>query len=503
MVTWSGWRKLLAISVLSFPAAVLVAGGPGNWTIVGNDASFDAIEPLVKHREAEAFFVRRAETMAAVAHDSDYVLILGDEVTQPPERRPFYRWMSRQLEDYATDLHAVDWDGDGLPDIPVGRLPSSDPALLRSVAEKIVGYESRPASEADLGLPVWSGTPAYGKLLDEIGSFMMLRTLAGRAPDWAERWVITGNTRETLSAFPNAQAPLFAQRLGRGGAIAALMGHGWKDGFLSWEANGKRQYFRRSDVELMREGEPAPPTFIFACDCGDFRGGDPSLAEAMLYAPGGPVASVAATTQSHPLTNYYSGNALLDALSADEPELRFGDFWNKVQRDAFHAHSFLAEKILAEVEGKLENTVDIPRLKADHALMYALFGDPATLLRLPRALHVEWKKSDAGDSWEWEIPAAMREQFGESATLAVSLRAPVENLPRALPANASEEDSLRLFNVRNAGGVFQPRATVEASSRWVGKATDPGDYRFAVLDGQRLFVAVRKAGVIEAGIKGD
>ena len=56
----------------------------------------------------------------------------------------------------------------------------------------------------------------------------------------------------------------------------------------------------------------------------------PCQAKSLLFLPGGPVATIGATTESHPLTNYFSGACLLTALGGQEKQL--GTIWLNAQK---------------------------------------------------------------------------------------------------------------------------------------------------------------------------
>ena len=54
------------------------------------------------------------------------------------------------------------------------------------------------------------------------------------------------------------------------------------------------------------------------------------MTKSFVMSPGGPVAAIGATTESHPLTNYYSGVELLKRLSGKYR--RLGDLWLEIPR---------------------------------------------------------------------------------------------------------------------------------------------------------------------------
>ena len=105
---------------------------------------------------------------------------------------------------------------------------------------------------------------------------------------------------------------LFTQQLRHGAVVALMLGHGtaeWRyamgheEAWIGYNAAHAQGQFAT--------GPPAPPLFFLACDFGDFAQDSPCMAESFLWMPGGPVATIGAATESHPLTNYFTGVSLL------------------------------------------------------------------------------------------------------------------------------------------------------------------------------------------------
>ncbi len=460
---------------------------PPLWLLTGTEALVPVAEPLAHHRRTGGYQVvvspgDVAAAIGACPRRPDFLLIVGDDPAPgeggdarwraPSGQGEMYRWRSVQKEAFATDSLLADTDADGVPEFPVGRIPARTAAEVEVAVRKTIAYESRKLSPADLGLPIWGGTPAYGKLLDEGATTMLLSTVRKRAPAWAEPWVMFGNPRSPLSAHPPAQPSIFNDRLREGALLATMMGHGDTDHFHSQEGVG---YHRHHTADLNR-GAPAPPLVIFACDCGRFNDTEQSLAEALLFAPAGPVNVVAATTESHPLTNYYSSLALLAGLGSGAD--RFGDLWHRAQLDAYGMRHRLAETLLKNAEGALEAKIDIPKLKRDQLLMYALLGDPATRIPNPRPLSVELSRE--GDSWTWSAarPAA-------DAELHVAIRRP-STPPHSKPEDIGRDRAMRLFEERNAAWKFEP-----VGAAWEGTVRGPGVLRLVAVAGDQIYAFAR------------
>ena len=487
-------RLALLLSLL------VVTGRAATWLAISPDPALTkALAPLSERRASQGLNVTVSaksvgQALAELPNRPDYVVLIGDDSLIPAKRGSQYRWLSTQSELFAADPLFSDLNGDGLPEFPVGRIPASTPAQLEVVINKIIAYENRELGTQDLNLPVWSGTPAYGKLLDETADWLLMSTLDKYAPKWAQPWLITANPRNTLNAWPTEQATLFNQQIQRGAAFTAMMGHGNTDLFLSMKRppgevppHGEIVYTNQNALTLDDPSKVSPPLVIFACDCGNFAHAEKaSLAETLLLGRGGPVATIAATTESHPLTNYYSSIALMQEISKPDPAGRAGDLWLAAQLSANSMRRPLIERALKNVEGSLDTEINIPKLKRDQTQMYAYLGDPALALALPRPLELKIsKRSESGD-WEWSVTKP-----GDAVKLIVQLR-PVTKPLRIKPKGADRARSLELFAERNAQFAFNPLNEIPADAEWSGRIKSPGDLRIIALTDSGLRVASKK-----------
>jgi hypothetical protein len=224
--------------------------------------------------------------------------------------------------------------------------------------------------------------------------------------------------------------------------------------------------------------------FFFSCESGHFGHPTPCEAEEFLLMPGGPVATIAATTESHPLTNYFSGVCLLKALG--RRERRLGAVWLNAQREAQRSHNFLIESMLRDVEGKLEPEIDVAKLRRDQILMYEIFGDPATRLRLPERLEATIERTATGWRWKAQKPAgAVHLEVGHRSArpLPTSWKGP----------RAGREEAARSFAAANAGFAFVPLRSPPDDGVWQGEVERSGWIRLVTNDKNRLFVAVLRA----------
>jgi hypothetical protein len=207
------------------------------------------------------------------------------------------------------------------------------------------------------------------------------------------------------------------------------------------------------------------------------------MAKSFFFFPGEPVATIAATTESHPLMNYFSGQCLLQAIGGSEK--RLGSLWLKAQLQAMKAQDPMVEMVLSDVEGKLEDRINVERLRRDQCLMYALLGDPATRLRLPDPLKASVRRTASGWHWEAERP-------DERAHLEIGYR-PVGRPPaRGKTAPANREDALNAYFAADAAINFTPLPDPPEGRRWEGTMDRPGFLRLVATSDRKLYAVVLK-----------
>lgn len=499
----------LAIATLalcgSAAAAAAEEPAPPLWIAVGRPGLVEALEPLAAKRKGDGFTVvvstqPVAEALAGVPEFGEkplklrraaFLLLVGDDEpgkeseawSLPAKRRELYRWRAEQSREYAADPLWGDLDGDLVPDIPVGRIPARTREEADLVVRKILDYEKAPVTEADLRLVVWAGSPRYGAAVDATAALTLLTSIQNGVPGWLQPWVLASDPRFPFCGWPPDQPGLFAKQLRRGAVLAAWMGHANAERFYAMAHDGKEIGFCAADARaVFAEGTPAPPAVIMACSAGDFTRPAPCLAESLLALPGGPVAAVAAATESHPLTNYFTGMSLLEAVCTREK--RLGTLWLRAQRAALKARNPIAESLMRDAEGKLDKEISVAKLKRDQILMYALLGDPATRLRFPEPLEASVKRTMEG--WEWK---AAKPDGAE--TLSVGLRAIAPRFPPAR-GNLDEAGARALLEEAEGTLAFDPLPAPAAGAAWEGVSKKGGWLRLVATGGGMTWVTALK-----------
>jgi hypothetical protein len=463
------------------------------WLVVTRPRFQEAVKPLEQKRSKDGFETLIstkpvAEAIAALKRRPAFLLLVGDDEPGkqkepwyvPSRRTELYRWRQwSQREEFASDTLWGDLDGDLVPDIPVGRIPVRTTEQLKLVVKKIIAFEQRQPTLDDLRLPIWAGAPGFNPMVDSLTTMLLLNIVRDNASEWLRPWLLSADKMHPLCGWPPDHSTKFTKQLKRGGISAVLIGHGMTDYFHSMTFKNKRISYAAADAkDALARAPAAPPLIIIACYCGSFAEKENCLAESLLLMPGGPVAVIGATTESHPLPNYFSGLCLLRTLSGGDR--RLGSMWLNSQRQAMKSRDFIIERLLMHAEGKLEEKIDVAKLRRDGILMYALLGDPATRLHLPDNL--EGKIERLNDGWRWRV-----DKPKDATRLYVGIRPAGRDFPTVqLPLE--KEAARKRFEQANVTFGFEPLAELTADKPWKGTINKEGILRLVAVGPKCIYV---------------
>jgi hypothetical protein len=495
--------KAATFLFLALLCSARAGGPPPVWLCVGSEEFLQIAAPLVAHRRACGMHVVTATGPAAAAVKAcqprpDYILLLGDEVRgRPPagsaswrlksERRTYHGWKDDHPAEFVSDMVLGDFDADGVPDVPVGRIPARTAAEVTAAVEKIVRWESRAPSLSDLTLPVWAGDPGFNSFFRDIALGFLCSQIRQRAPLWAELWILQGDERSPFCGWPLEQPALFNSRLAGGGLVSAMIGHGRAGGWWSMDLAGKKLEYMVKDAASLATAMPSPPHVIFACSTGRFCLPESDcLTESLFRAPGGPVLCVGATEDSHPLTNYYHSTALLKDLDGAEP--RFGTLWLNSLRQANATTEPEKEMLVRALEPVIiRKSLTTADIRADHALLYNIMGDPATRVFSPQKLNANI--TEKGGQWHWKVP-----QPPPGTRLLVQRRDPLPDFGLTTVA-PSKEDGLKRLTEANAKLRFQTVAELAPGTGWSGMTGGPGTLRLVAISARGVWVVAASSQV--------
>jgi hypothetical protein len=341
----------------------------------------------------------------AAASPLKYLLIIGDV---PDVRRDQLSYRSRRVPTnyvaakinrrwgssttIATDMPYGDVDGDGLPDLAVGRIPADSPEELVAVVRKVIRYEEEAKrATGPRRIHMVAGVGGFGMVVDAMIEAAATRVVRETVPTGYEVHQTAANPASPHYPPPGRFTECVCQHFAGEGLAWIYMGHGQPTELDRVATpNGRMPILAVSDVPNLRCGPRSPLAVLVACHTGAIDAEDDCLAEELLIAEDGPVAAIAATRVTMPYGNTVLGYELLRACFRDRPN-QLGEILRSAQRRTLNLppDDSLRASLDQIASGFALQPGDLALERQEHVWMYHLLGDP--LLRVHRA---------AGDSSE-------------------------------------------------------------------------------------------------------
>lgn len=320
-----------------------------------------------------------------------FVLILGDVDKVPCAKRPVVatkRW--ERAPDIATDAPFADLDGDGVPDLAIGRYPATDAADAKAYLARVVAYEtSRDFGEWRRRATVVAGTGGFGPAQDMALEQITKKYLVNNIPVSMLVSATYGNPLSAWCPPPAEFQDTALERINEGSLIFTYIGHG-NPRELDKVKVGREKYpiFTAQDPARVEVRHGAPLAAFIACSTGRFDGPDDCLAEMLIRRPAGPVAIIASSRVSSPYSNAILAKELLDSVWKQNAATA-GEILLSMKRRLAPAATDDPQRVeMEKLAAVFYDPSDEVRAadRAEHHFLYNLFGDPMTLLQRPDVL---------------------------------------------------------------------------------------------------------------------
>lgn len=327
-----------------------------------------------------------------------YLLLVGDAAA-PDEGVTIGAFRcENDLNGCTTDNRYGDLDGDGVPEVAVGRVPAGSPeAVDRALARARAQEEERTVGDYNRRLLFWAGPTGFDAQLTQIVEGLVMQGLATVDPAYE----ILGVYADEASAYYDSP---FEDRvislLNDGASLSIYLGHG-----SSNESVGLSE----RAVQSLDQGTRAPFMALFACYNGLYAESEPSLAETLLALEQGPAAVLAAAGETHPYANGVLPYELQSSVLSQDVA-RVGDAVLAAKRGAFSPADGDEVRELLDLYARVEygySEEDLDRLLHQNIDLYNLMGDPALLLQRPAArleLELSGRWRDGGVSVHGAAP---------------------------------------------------------------------------------------------------
>ena len=323
-----------------------------------------------------------------------FVMILGDADRVPCAYRPVVATAKWETEpQIATDAPYADVDGDGVPDLAIGRVPADSADEARAYFARVVLSET----SGDTGdwrrrVNVIAGTGGFGPIQDAAMEQMTKQYLTKDVPP---EFLVTGTYGNPLSAWcppPAEFASTVLERFAEGALVVTYIGHG-NPNELDRVRVGRDKFPILGPAEVAKlECRRGPPVAVLiACSTGRFDGERDCLAEEMLRRPTGPVAVIGASRVSSPYSNSILAKEMLHALF-DTKAATAGELLLTMKQRLVTPREGDAERKQIEGLAATFYDPDPARREADrreHLSLYNLLGDPCSRIARPAPLPLD------------------------------------------------------------------------------------------------------------------
>ncbi len=361
------------------------AGPTPELLIITVPALLEGAETYAAYRESTGYAVHLLATDDLVAEDSTLVEAIRDQIaafatSDPAGARRSVLLLGDAVDGVYDDPDTIplapgdgahgdhpyaDLDGDGVPDIAIGRLPFSDPQPLADYLARLERFEAAPhVGAANRDVRLFAGESGFGEAVDQA-----IEVVAGSIVDelsYDFDLEVTYNLSSSPFYLPDeAWYDEFTGGYREGSLFQPYIGHtlGW----LPVE-------------DLAGAKRPGLLAFLSCSDGAIQYPQEPSLAEEVLAMPDGALAVIGATQVSQPCANAVMAREIGSALMNDRVPTA-GELMLTTMEGVRYREDELRALIAGLCDAFSEETME--EMIASHLAMYLLLGDPTVRLGAP------------------------------------------------------------------------------------------------------------------------
>ncbi len=381
----------------------LAAGGKLRYVVLVGDAdstaSARAADFSAQPVEAHAAANQPVEADAAANHaadtgaTADHTAVLETRVPAAyVPARVVARWGSGPV--IATDNAYADLDGDGKPELAVGRLAVDEPGELKAVVDKILAYER----STDTGpwrrqINVVAGVGGFGVLADRVLESAARYFLTQHVPADYRVSMTYASWHSPYCPDPRRFGRTTLERLNEGAWFWVYIGHGGPTELDRVRVpGGWQRILAPGDLDRLDCRHGRPIAVLLACETGAFDWDAECLAEQMLRHPRGPVAVVAGSRVSMPYGMTVLSQGLMEqCFRRRVPTLGLAVLRAKqAMLDSSSDHAPQRAMLDTLARAFSPPPVELETERFEHVHLFNLLGDPLLRLRYvePVALEV-------------------------------------------------------------------------------------------------------------------
>ncbi len=415
----AGQPNFLCLVFLLFWLMGLPSACYANYVICVCAESLDeAWKPWVAYRQEQGYEVaivrpdgsaaeiREAIKKAAISRSLQGVVLLGDTPSYAdgklaPRLKSHVPTFYSQAKvnvlfgsepELASDFPYGDLNGDGVPDLPVGRIPVTSSEQLTRYVQRVIAYERKyPAAVGKRDIHFVAGVGGFGPAVDGVLTTVTRKFISQGIPGSFRVTMTQASWQSPFCPDPFAFGKHTVDRMNEGGLFWIYMGHGLRDQLDQVFVPGVKP------ISIMRQDNlkdvavrGLPPICVFlACYVGAFDSVKPCIGEQLVLLEDGPIAVLAASRVSMPYAMSVMGDGMLRQCFRLREEI-LGNVIANAKRSLVvpsAADRTPNRMLLDSLAGKLS---PVPKMlieeREEHALMFNLLGDPLLRVNYPRGV---------------------------------------------------------------------------------------------------------------------
>jgi hypothetical protein len=382
----------------------VLPAAPADTLVVCPQAYRSALEPWLALRRNQGHALELLEPAGssealerqirshATAHVRQVVLV-GDVASPQLPESPSVPTCLRQAEvnvrfgsepEIASDQPLADFDGDGAPEVAIGRLSVSSAAELERLVAKIIHYERAAGFGAwRRRIDIVAGAGGFGAFTDTVLEVTTRKLVVDGIPQAYHTNFTYGSWTSPYCPDPRRLRETAQRGLGEGCLFWAYLGHGQRRHVDRPRLLGRPwPVLEAGDAARLRAPAGTPIALLLSCYAGAYDGPEDCLAEELLRAEGGPVAVLCGSRVTMPYGMTALAQELLDQAFRGERQT-LGELIQRAKRDLLARAKQSPTRQTVDLLASALNPADLAQERREHALLFNLLGDPLLTLHAP------------------------------------------------------------------------------------------------------------------------
>jgi hypothetical protein len=412
----------LAALLIALSAATS-ANSPADVAVVSSNGFRTALTPWIEFRRSQGHVVavisnegtddQIRDRIRAVAKSGKlrFVLLVGGanprmDVDPAVRRRSIPAHFERAKvvdrwgpeTEIATDNWYADLDGDGVPDVAIGRLPVESADELTAVVKKILAYERQPSFERWRSrINFVAGASGFSPVVDALLENTAWGLISSGIPPVYKTDFTYANWHSAYCPDPRQFHETLMGQLNEGCLFWVYMGHGSRTGISRMRLpTGQVRSLDCGDMSELHCTVGPPIALFLACYTAAFDSPQRCLADELLRAPGGPVAVIGGSRTTMPYAMTVFGSEMIDQCFRDHAAT-IGEAMLGAKRRMVGAGQtgWDSRRLLMDALAKAASPAgsDLAAERFEHLHLFNLIGDPLLTLRFPKEMEVTAERS--------------------------------------------------------------------------------------------------------------